>query len=89
MNSQETRTESLTQKKGNALTMQSSDLAPWNMRKHGGYKPTAKPKGTAQVATITNASMRETYKSGMGDTPVFYRPGSLDFLKCKSVGVRC
>jgi DNA-binding MarR family transcriptional regulator len=30
-----------------------------------------------------------TYYTGMGDTPVYYRPGSLDFLKCPSRGHRC
>lgn len=33
--------------------------------------------------------MAGTYKSGDGDTPVYYRPGSLDFMQCPSKGLRC
>lgn len=41
------------------------------------------------VPANTVNKMEGTYKSGDGDTPVYYRPGSLDFLKCKSLGMPC
>ena len=75
-------------KRPNALTMKLSNRASKVVRGNG-YVPVPKPDGAVKQATFINATVRETYRTGDGDTPAFYRPGSLDFLKCKSVGHRC
>ena len=44
-------------------------------------------KFTAPANRVTNATVRETYRTGDGDTPVSYRPGALDFKKHPSKGL--
>lgn len=77
---------SRTAKKANALTVKPSNKVPAVMRKYWGqYTPTDKT-GLVLSPTFTNASQRETYRTGDGDTPTVYRPGALDFMKCPSRG---
>lgn len=38
--------------------------------------------------TFTNTSVRESYRTGGGDTPVFIRPGALDFKDKPSKGLQ-
>lgn len=44
---------------------------------------------TNLVPANTVNKMAGEYRTGMGDTPVYYRPGSLDFLACPSRGMPC
>lgn len=86
MSTPQNLTKLLTKK--DSIHRKASDLAPLVMRRMGTYVPQPKPEGTVPHGLITNASMRETYKTGMGDTPVFYRPGSLDFKSVPSLGLK-
>lgn len=42
----------------------------------------------APQRTYTNATVRETYRTGDGDAPVHIRPGALDFKDKPSGGAR-
>lgn len=53
------------------------------------YQKTVGKRNPNLVPANSINKMKGTYQYGDGDTPVFYRPGSLDFLKCKSLGLKC
>lgn len=53
------------------------------------YQATKGNRNPNLVPANTINKLKGVYKTGDGDTPVFYRPGSLDFLKCKSLGLKC
>lgn len=53
-----------------------------------GYVPKESYDDTVKSRTYTNASVREPYRTGDGDTPVFIRPGALDFKDKPSRGQR-
>lgn len=53
------------------------------------HEETKLMRPTNLVPANTVNKMTGVYRTGMGDTPVYYRPGSLDFLKCKSRGMPC
>jgi hypothetical protein len=52
-----------------------------------------RPIGRRKPAPVTmphvNSMMRSTYRPGDGETRTAQRPGSNDFLRCASRGVRC
>ena len=75
---------------GNAIDMAyKSDKAQQRVRGDG-YKPTPKPANTVPSRTFGGNSngnwARGTYQYGDGDTPVYIRPGALDYKDKPSRG---
>ena len=68
----------------NYSMQQKIDLPPKRVRDFiGKYKPRQRSEHEDLPPQI-DVMKRQTYKTGDGDTPAFYRPGSQDFLKHKS-----
>lgn len=63
------------------------DLAPLEIRKHNPYTPRRRLPNEALPITHNTLMDRECYTTGMGDTAVAVRPGSMDYKKCPSRGL--
>lgn len=52
------------------------------------FNKTQRPKFAAPSDRITNAQVREIYRTGDGDEPITLRPGALDYKNYSSRGFR-